>query len=230
MPIVSAPHVRDWMQATPGRFATRCLPMLIANQAGWFVLNSRRVSATWDGTDTLESVKVESEGGNEPALSHFGSGILTWNLPYLFRTPPGYNLLVRGPSNLPKDGAYALEGVVETDWSVATFTMNWKLTRPGYTVTFEQGEPICMLVPQRRGELESFRPQVRPVESNPHVLKGYREWSKSRSQFLTSLNVFDSEAAKEGWERHYFLGTSPDGQRASEHQTKLKLREFERSD
>src|SRR3712207_8402233 len=34
-----------------------------------------------------------------PARSHFGSGILTWNLPFLFRTPPGYNLHVRGPAN-----------------------------------------------------------------------------------------------------------------------------------
>jgi hypothetical protein len=40
------------------------------------------------------------------AISHFGSGILTWNVPYLFRTPPGYNLLVRGPANWPKDAAF----------------------------------------------------------------------------------------------------------------------------
>ena len=49
--------------------------------------------------------------------------------------------------------------MIETDWSVATFTMNWKLTRPHWPVTFEIGEPICMVVPQRRGELESFHPQ-----------------------------------------------------------------------
>jgi hypothetical protein len=29
------------------------------------------------------------------------------------------------------------------------------------------------------------------------------------------------------WEGHYFRGTSPGGASASEHQTKLKVREFE---
>ena len=62
--------------------------------------------------------------------SNFGYGIVTWYLPYLFRTSPGYNLWVRGPVNSPKDGIVPLEGLVETDWAEATFTVNWKITRP----------------------------------------------------------------------------------------------------
>jgi hypothetical protein len=120
------------MQATNERFANRCLPLLIANQAGWFLLNSHPIRVTWDGGNELSNLQVEYLKGFPPypAVSHFGHGIVTWTIPYLFRTPPGYNLLVRGPSNWPKDGAHALEGIVETDWSVATFTMNWMLTRP----------------------------------------------------------------------------------------------------
>jgi Family of unknown function (DUF6065) len=49
---------------------------------------------------------------------------------------PGYNLYVRGASNFPKDGAYALDGIFETDWAVATFTMNCKLTGVGVPVRF----------------------------------------------------------------------------------------------
>ena len=60
--------------------------------------------------------------------SHFGYGLLTFQLPYLFRTPPGYNLLVRGPANCPKDGAW-LDGLVGTDWSPARFFMTWQITR-----------------------------------------------------------------------------------------------------
>ena len=89
----------------------------------------------------------------------FGYGVLTWTIPYLFRTDPGWNLLARGPANLPQDGVSALEGLVETDWATATFTMNWKMTRPGLPVRFEAGEPFCQIVPQRRHELEAFRPQ-----------------------------------------------------------------------
>ena len=57
------------------------------------------------------------DAGQLLPASHFGDGILTWHLPILFRTPPGYNLLVRGPANYPKDAVSPLEGIVETDWA-----------------------------------------------------------------------------------------------------------------
>jgi len=46
-------------------------------------------------------------------------------------------------------------------------------------------------------------------------------------QFLTDLKIPGSDAVAEGWEKHYFQGTAPDGARAPEHQTKLHLRDFE---
>ncbi len=55
---------------------------------------------------------------------------------------------------------FALEGIIETDWTVATFTINWKITRPNVPISFGEGEPICMIVPQRRAELERFRPSL----------------------------------------------------------------------
>jgi hypothetical protein len=225
------------MDDTRQQFANRCLPLLVANQAGWFILNSHPLRVTWNGGPDPESTIVELPESMEgiclydaqspPATSHFGHGIVTWHLPYLFRTPPGYNLLARGPANCPKDGASPLEGIVETDWSMATFTMNWQLTRPGLTVTFEVGEPICMIVPQRRGELETFRPEIREVETAPEIASGYRAWSKSREQFLAGLKEPRSEALRNAWEKHYFRGTAPSGVQAPEHQVKLKLREFE---
>ena len=108
----------------------------MADQAGWFVLNSHPLTAIWDGGASPERLRVEYHGGQPPypASSHFGHGILTWHLPYLFRTPPGWNLLARGPANRPKAGVSPLEGLVETDWAVATFTMNWQLTTVGQPV------------------------------------------------------------------------------------------------
>src|SRR5581483_1718405 len=129
MPLLAAPFGRTWMDETDRRFAYRCLPMVIANQAGWFVLSNHKIAVTRNGGAAPSDLCLEYLAGEPPhnAVSVFGSGILTWSLPYLFRTPPGYNLLVRGPANYPKDGASPLEGIVETDWTEATFTMNWKL-------------------------------------------------------------------------------------------------------
>ncbi len=225
--IVPAPCTRGWMDETPSRFAYRCLPLLIANQAGWLVLNSHPFCATWDGSAEISGVRIEPLGGLFPgASSHFGSGIVTWNLPYLFRTPQGYNLLVRGPANLPKDGASALEGIVETDWSPATFTVNWKLTRPGLPVEFGEDEPICMVVPQRRGELESFRPRVSSLVRAPGLARSYARWSFGRSRFLRELQEAGSQAQQRGWQRDYMLGVLPDGRRVPQHQRKLNLEPF----
>jgi hypothetical protein len=230
--LVPAPAARDWMEATDKRFAYRCLPMLIANQSGWLLLNSHTLRATWDGGDGVRALRVEYRTRTRPfpARSHFGHGILTWRLPYLFRTPPGYNLLVRGPANWPKEGAYALEGVVEADWATVTFTMNWKMLAVGRPVIFEQSEPICMLVPQRRGELEAFRPEVRDVRDDPETDGALRLWKEDRDRFLAELRVPDSEAVKQGWQKHYFRGTSPDGTAAPAHQTRLQVREFDDRD
>ncbi len=227
MRIVPAPVARDWMDETSGGFAKRCLPLLMANQAGWHILSSHRVNVIWDGGEACSSIRIELSGGWAPfpVASHFGHGVLTWTVPYLFRTPPGFNLLVRGPANWPKDGASPLEGCVETDWAVSSFTMNWKLTRPGAVVTFEKDEPVCMILPQRRGELEQFYPEVRPLDSDLELARSSRSWADSRRQFLEELRTGPTT---ETWQKHYFRGTTPDGERAEGHQTQMKLRSFSR--
>jgi hypothetical protein len=228
MPIVAGAVEREWMDDTGDGFAYRCLPLLIANQSGWLVLNSHETRVIWDGSASIAGITLEFPGGSPPfsASSHFGDGIVTWTIPWLFRTPRGYNLLVRGPANWPKDGAYALEGVVETDWSVANFTMNWKITRPGVPVTFAKEEPICMIVPQRRGEIESFEPQLRELQENPELAVQSRAWLASRRRFLQALS---SPGPAETWQKHYFQGTTPSGSQSESHQTRLKLRQFSRS-
>lgn len=223
MPIVPAQRTREWMDKTGGRFAYHCLPLLIANQAGWCILNTHEFCLTWDGGAGKTSLNVRYVSGTEPypAISHFGHGILSWRFPYLFRTPKGYNLLVRGPSNWPKDGIYPLEGAVEADWSPATFTMNWKVMRPYLPITFYPGEPICMIVPQRRGELEAFRPQIHNLDVNEALEEGFRRWAHGRDESLKQ-----EVGATKNYEKHYFRGSFPDGSRSDEHQTKLKLHHF----
>jgi hypothetical protein len=226
MRIVPAPVSRQWMDETSGGFAKRCLPILIANQAGWHILSSHRVNLVWDGGEACSSIRIELPGGWAPfpVSSHFGHGIVTWTVPYLFRTPLGFNLLVRGPANWPKDGASPLEGCVETDWAVSSFTMNWKLTRPGAVVTFEKDEPFCMILPQRRGELEQFHPEVRPLDSNREIAQGSRLWADGRRQFIEELRT--GPTTTETWQKHYFKGLTPDGEYAEGHQTKMRLRSF----
>ncbi|HTW95832.1 MAG TPA: DUF6065 family protein [Tepidisphaeraceae bacterium] len=226
-----APQQRAWMDKTAHHFANRCLPLLMANQAGWFILSRHDIEIVWDGGSTIDAMRIKSLAGPGkcPASSHFGYGIITWNMPWLFRTPPEFNLLVRGPANSPKDGIYPLEGLVETNWAVATFTMNWKITRPNTPIRFSIGEPIAMIVPQRRGDLETFSASIVPLEADAAIRDGYRAWSASRADFNQSLtHAAPQRPRSAGWEKHYFRGTSPGGAAADGHQVKFSLAPFSR--
>lgn len=236
--VTPAERWRDWINAMEDRWANRCLPLLMANEAGWTILNQYAFEAVWDGGAAAESTTLrfddEDVGTPAPVQSHFGYGILTWAVPFLFRTPADWNLLARGPANSPKDGISALEGLVETDWAVATFTMNWKLTRPGHPVRFEADEPFCMIVPQRRGELESFRAFFRSFAEDPETREATKAWSDSRheAQVRKFLAAYSRDYADEraSWQQHYFRGLGPDGAaRTSAHQTQLRLAQFETS-
>src|SRR5262249_4040125 len=143
--------------------------------------------------------------------------------------PRGLNLWVKGPSNYFKDGASPLEGVVETDWLPSTFTMNWKLTRPGYPVRFERGEPICMLVPVPRGLAEGLEPVYAPLAENPELKKDSREWEKPRATSNAARRTREPQAVRRGWQRDYVKGLTPSGARAEQHQTRLQLRDFRRA-
>lgn len=225
--IVPATADRPWMGAFETAFANRCLPMRIANQAGWFLLNPAPVEIFWNGGRKQHDLKVRTLTNSKvcAALSHFGHGIVTWWLPYLFRTPPGFNMHVRGPVNFCKDGIIPLEGVVETDWSVASFPMSWKVTRVGAPIRFEEGEPICMISPLSRGDIEAFRPEIRDLECNPELERNFWLWSDSRKVFNEGL----VHAPRQKWQKHYFLGTHPaeDAERFAAHQVRMKLRRFE---
>ena len=80
---------------------------------------------------------------------------------------------MRGPANLPKDGATSLEGVIETDWASQPAYHSWKLTRVDHPVTWEDGEPICMVLPQRRGELEEWQPRLEDISVDEEVEDEY---------------------------------------------------------
>ena len=227
MPLVPAPPRRTWMDKTGGRAAYHCLPMVMANQSGWFILNPCSFVAQWSGADDPAAVKVFYLEGAAPygAVSSFGHGILTFLVPFLFRTPANYNLLVRGPANCPKDGASPLEGLVESDWSAASFTMNWQLTRPHHTVSFEKGEPIAMIVPCERGLLERFQPSLVPIGADTETADRHSQWAASRRRFIASSR-FPTNRPTQNRQGHYSRGIDLDGTRAAVHQRSLRLEHF----
>lgn len=226
MPIVRADRDREWMRSLD-RFPYRCLPLLVANQAGWLLLNVHDVEIAWNGglqRGDLEVRYPDERPTHGLIASHFGLGVVTWHVPYLFRTSPGYNLWVRGPANMVKDGIQPLEGIVETDWSLTSFTMNWKVTRPSTTIRFEVDEPFAMIVPVRRGELESFGTSCERLTAKPELEAGHSAWAASRAGFLQAQR--EGRTADSEWQRDYFVGGALAGEAPADHQTKVNLASF----
>lgn len=181
----------------------------------------------WTGKHDPGELSIEVQ--ENPAIygkqiaSVFGSGIVTFSLPWLFRTPPGIGLLVRGPMNMPRPDVVPLDGYVETNWSPATFTMNWKLMKSKTPVWFRKEEPICHLMPYPLDLLESFSARMAPIGEDAELEKAFHEWKHSRRMQF-------AQAGNEPTKHHrldYLKGVRADGSKAPDHKTGLKLASFD---
>lgn len=217
------------MDDTGERFAYRCLPLTIANTHGWELLTPAAFSATWNGQNGKDAIRIHPSraSSSPPAVSHFGHGILTFHVPCVFQTDVSVNLFVTGPLNRPKDAIAALTGVVETDWSSYSFTMNWKFTRSFQRIYFDENEPFCHLFPVGRSKLHEIEPQIVPLTANAMLEKEHREWAASRNKFNADLADAGSAAVTEKWQKSYFRGVHPSGaQGPADHLKKLRLKPF----
>ena len=224
--IEPASKFRQWMEDTPNRYAYRCLPLVMANQIGWIITCPTTFEVGWTGAPGLESLiirfddKENAEVWKHWISSHFGSGILTFSLPYIFRTSKGYGLTVRGPTNYFKPGIVALDGFVETDWHDFTFTMNWKLVDAKRMVRFEAGDPIAMIAPCSIALLEGVDVALRPLETEPQLKSDFETKAASRSNFL------EVNQSGKDWQRDYFQGRKADRSLTPVHYSKVNLKEF----
>lgn len=197
----------------------------MANASGWEILAPSAFKATWNGHVHENAITVEGDRAGAFAVSHFGSGILTFHVGYVFRTSSGWALWVRGAPNTAKDGIVPLDGLVETDWLPFTFTMNWRFTRPG-TVQFEKGEPICFISLFPHSLVDDVQPKVADMSDEPGLSERHATWATNRLAFNAGLKSGDAGTVAEGWQRLYLKGQSSDGVQASFHRHKRRLNAF----
>lgn len=186
---------RDWMDDTPARYAYRCIPLTAANSMGWELLNPVDVEITWSGKDKGDQLNIRPATQDPFApVSHFGSGTVTWYLPFLFRTPPEYALLISGPANHDKQNVTPLDAYVRTDWVPFPFTMNWRITEPEKTITFKAGEPICRITPYPIALLNDMQMELHSMDEDPEFMKLVQQWDKNRQ-----VNYQKQKQAEQQW-------------------------------
>jgi len=176
---------RDWMSAAQGKLD--CLPLTLANQAGWWVYNPVGFTAVWHGGSEIDDVEFQFDC--EPSLwstyisGRLRCGIITWNTPFLFRTKPaGSRLLVCGPANYFKHAIQPLTAIVESDSMAAPLTMSWKITAPHSPVRFDRGEPILQVIPLATNACDPASATIAYMRlaEDPVTAHEYSRWIESR--------------------------------------------------
>ena len=224
-----AESTRPWMDATPESFAYRCLPLNIANAHGWEILSPCDAEAVWTGQPGADGVIVRNAPGTakqNQAVSLFGQGTVTFHIQALFRTPPGWDLFITGSPNRPKDGIMPLSGVVETDWSPYSFTMNWKFTRRNHRVRFQRGEPVCFGLPRAaRRPWSAWTPRSWTWRTTRRCTMTSRHGAGPATS--SQANVGQARSPTERWQKRYYRGVGmSDEKPAADHRTRLRLKPF----
>ena len=221
------PGARDCTLFQDNEHAVKCLPLSIANTLGWQLLCPDGVTIEWNGGPAGADVTVKfdhperwamtADDTSKPrpfAKSHFQTGTVTFETGWLFRTNDEWSMWVMGPPNSYKDGISPLTGVVETYWLDYSFTMNWKMTRPG-TVRFEAGEPFCFITPASIPAVVGCQPVERIITDNPELVANVRAGGEERDALMARMRAGDPEAIKHPWGRRYMRGEQPAGSTAA---------------
>ena len=222
--LIPAGARRDWMDAFTGHHAYRCLPLSIANTYGWQLILPVDVTAEWNGGRAKEDLTIACAHKHQ-AVSNFRNGVLTFDVAYIFRTAPGYHLLVTGPTNTFKDGIAPMTAVIETDWLPYTFTFNYQFTRPG-RVTWQAGEPYAQICVIAANLQDDIVPVIRDLRENPQLEADHLTWRVRRKDLRSGRSKGGSAAKVRAWDKDYFLGRQADGRPAqAAHTMKLRLKE-----
>ncbi len=217
---------RDWMDRTPESYAYRCIPLSAANSMGWEILNPVNCEFRWNGLTPHSQVFVYREREDRFApRSHFGSGVVTWDLPFLFRTPSRYGLVVAGPANHDPAHIAPLDGFIRTDWLPFPFTVNWRITTPDVTIRVDEGQPIARIYPFPLDLLDDTRVELRDLSEDPEFEQRFQNWAAQRQGSYRNRED-QSKQLKAGerpdpdllWSRQYARGADADTAER-EHQT-----------
>jgi hypothetical protein len=156
--IVSKPSKkRSWFHP----WFYRCIPLTIGNQYGFVIKNNFPFEVVWNGGSRPNDVKIFYKNEKHKSiypkfLTHFGSGILTLETPFVFRTPPGVNIMTINPPNFVVPNMTVMTGVVEADNLRYTFTFNLKIQVPHVKIAIPADTELAAFIPIPRYFADKF--------------------------------------------------------------------------
>jgi hypothetical protein len=206
---------RDWFDA----HFYRCLPLTIGNQYGFTISSEFDIAFEWNGRNNPEDVKLYAkEKIGQPYYpqisTHFGSGIVTINPPYFFRTPPGVNLMTINPPNYIIPNVTVMTGVVETDNLRRNFTFNLKIQIPNIKVVIPAGHPLAAFIPIPRYYCDKFNLDFAENLFSKEIIDEEIRSDKAASKYRDEVEP----NLKNGVGKHYMQGKDVYGNKFKDHQ------------
>ncbi len=227
-------RAREWMDNTPRKAAYWCLPITMANQAGWVVRLPGTVCATWNGKTAPDAVKLEFPGKTNRlkglVSTNFGGGIVSFALPWVFKTADGTGLWVRGEPNSYTPDCVPLEGIVETDWAPFPFTMNYRIVKRNAQVYFPEGMALCLLAPVKMDLFEATAPSMVNITEEPELMEEIKRHGEKRKMQTGQLKADEGMRDSKGNMKpvlDYYKGETTQGEKHAKHRKAFEIQRFE---
>lgn len=205
---------RDWFT----EHFYRCLPLAIGNKYGFILKSEYDVTFEWNGAQEKESVQIETYEDTSSLyprmLSHFGSGIITIETPFILRTPPNINLMTINPPNYVLPGLTVMTGVVESDNLSHYFTFNIKINIPNTKITVPKGFPLAAVIPVPRYFIDNFELEIANNVFSEDIINNEIQ---AEEDFLILRNEVEPTMPNQV-NRLYFKGIDVYGNKYKDHQ------------
>jgi hypothetical protein len=217
---------RDWFDKN----FYRCLPISLGNIQGFVISVPFDFDIFWTGGNSrndlifnfYEDEKNFHKKCHVNVESHFGYGILTINLPIIFKTPPNVNLMTISPPNFLIPGLTPITSVIETDNLRYSFGLSIKVDINNIWIKIKKNSPLIGIIPIPRNFCDNFE------IVNAYDILDKEEVEEERKiaheHFIINYNAFNNnklnKKTKTQWNKTYLNGTDIRGNKFKNyHQT-----------
>ena len=195
-----------------------CLPIIIGNQYGFGIKSTRTFEVVWSGKTNHTATKIkflDEENDIQSVVSHFGSGIITFQNRFHFRTSPGINLITMPAPNHMIPGIQPMTAVIESDNLRKDFTFNLKITIPNQRLIINKGDFISAIMPIKRYEIDKYKIVEASQVFNHDLIEAERDAIDRYNEIRSQKHL------RKGPTKLYMLGKDQYGKKFKDHQKSI---------
>lgn len=141
----------------------KCVPFLDATIAGYVIklhcdlmveIIDDRLVLNWSSAVSPVSLRDFEYASQLPEIKGYGLFTQAWEMPYGFKVPKGYSVLVTQPMNQLNLPTFITSGIIDADTILGPGGIPFAIEK-GFEGTIPEGTPIIQLFPFKREDWKS---------------------------------------------------------------------------